>query len=121
MTLFAGLNWISAAVSPRIEARWVRRLAELYPGEPSVAATLLLNLVELEPGQCIRLDAGNLHGYLRGAGIELMGNSDNVIRGGLTVKHVDVERDIRRFVRAELKGDEPPTGSNKANMPKAFF
>jgi mannose-6-phosphate isomerase len=56
-----------------------------------VAASLLLNLVVLEPGECVRLDAGNLHGYLRGAGIELMGNSDNVIRGGLTVKPVDID------------------------------
>lgn len=74
-----------------IEAAWVRKLAATYPGEPSVAATLLLNLVVLEPGQCLRLDAGNLHGYLSGAGIELMSNSDNVIRGGLTIKHVDVD------------------------------
>lgn len=77
--------------SGRIEIRWARRLAEMYPEDPSVAASLLLNLVELEPGECVRLDAGNLHGYLRGAGIELMGNSDNVIRGGLTAKHVDVD------------------------------
>lgn len=77
--------------SDRPEAAWVRRLAAMYPGEPSVAATLLLNLVVLDPGDCLRLDAGNLHGYLSGAGIELMGNSDNVIRGGLTVKHVDVD------------------------------
>ena len=77
--------------SSRVEVEWVRRLAEMYPGEPSVAVSLLLNLVELEPGQCVRLDAGNLHAYLHGAGIELMGNSDNVIRGGLTVKPVDVD------------------------------
>jgi mannose-6-phosphate isomerase len=77
-------------ISDRPEAAWVRRLAATYPGEPSVAATLLLNLVVLEPGECLRLDPGNLHGYLSGAGIELMGNSDNVIRGGLTVKPVDV-------------------------------
>ena len=75
----------------RIEIRWVRRLDAMYPGEASVAASLLLNLVELEPGECVRLDAGNLHGYLSGAGIELMGNSDNVIRGGLTVKPVDID------------------------------
>jgi mannose-6-phosphate isomerase len=78
--------------SHRPEAIWVRRLHERYPGEPSVAATLLLNLVRLEPGQAIRLGPGNLHAYLRGAGIELMGPSDNVIRGGLTVKEVDVEQ-----------------------------
>jgi mannose-6-phosphate isomerase len=75
----------------RVEAGWVRLLARSYPGEASVAASLLLNLVVLEPGECVRLDAGNLHGYLRGAGIELMGNSDNVIRGGLTTKPVDVD------------------------------
>lgn len=73
------------------EAVLVRTLATMYGNEPSVAATLLLNLVVLEPGQCLRLDAGNLHSYLRGAGIELMGNSDNVIRGGLTSKPIDVD------------------------------
>lgn len=77
--------------SALIEAEWVRRLADRYPGEPSVAATLLLNLVTLEPGDAIRLDAGNLHAYLYGAGIELMGASDNVVRGGLTTKAVDVD------------------------------
>lgn len=79
------------SASERTEAVWTRRLDDLYPGEASVAVSLLLNLVELEPGDCVRLDAGNLHGYLSGAGIELMGNSDNVIRGGLTTKHVDVD------------------------------
>ena len=73
------------------EATWITELADRYPGDPSVAVCLLLNLVELEPGEALRLDAGNLHAYLRGAGIELMGPSDNVVRGGLTVKPVDVE------------------------------
>jgi mannose-6-phosphate isomerase len=77
--------------SERPEARWVTRLDERYPGDPSVAATLLLNLVTLRPGEAIRLGAGTLHAYLGGAGIELMGASDNVVRGGLTVKPVDVD------------------------------
>jgi mannose-6-phosphate isomerase len=81
----------ACAGSDRIEARWVRRLDAMYPCEPSVAATVLLNLVVLEPGQALRLDAGNLHAYLSGAGIELMNASDNVVRGGLTVKPVDVD------------------------------
>lgn len=86
------LETIAACVSSdRPEAVWVRRLHARYPGEASVAATLLLNLVELEPGQALRLDAGNLHAYLGGAGIELMGPSDNVVRGGLTTKPVDVD------------------------------
>ena len=81
----------AASTSDRPEAAWVSRLAERYPGDASVAGTLLLNLVHLEPGQAIQLGPGNLHAYLGGAGIELMGPSDNVIRGGLTNKAVDVE------------------------------
>jgi mannose-6-phosphate isomerase len=81
----------AAAGSDRPEARWVINLAARYPGDPSVAVTLLLNLVELAPGQAIQLGAGNLHAYLGGAGIELMGASDNVVRGGLTQKPVDVD------------------------------
>ncbi|MEO6653764.1 MAG: mannose-6-phosphate isomerase, class I [Ilumatobacteraceae bacterium] len=85
----ATLAACSSADGP--EAEWVRALANRYPGDPSVVVTLLLNYVVLQPGQAIHLTAGNLHGYLRGAGIELMQASDNVVRGGLTRKPVDVE------------------------------
>ena len=81
--------------SDRPEAVWVRRLAKRYPDDPSVAATLLLNHVVLAPGQALRLDPGNLHSYLCGAGIELMGASDNVVRGGLTDKPVDADELLR--------------------------
>lgn len=73
------------------EAALVTRLATMYPGEPSVVVTLLLNRVALRPGQAIFLGPGNLHAYLVGSGVELMGASDNVVRGGLTVKDVDVD------------------------------
>jgi mannose-6-phosphate isomerase len=73
------------------EAELVVALDERYPSDPSVAATLLLNRVLLHPGEALYLDAGNLHAYLRGAGVEVMGASDNVIRGGLTTKPVDVD------------------------------
>lgn len=63
---------------------------KIYPGDPGVLVALLLNLVFLEPGQAISLGAGNVHAYLRGLGIEVMANSDNVLRGGLTSKHIDV-------------------------------
>ncbi|MEM9038497.1 MAG: mannose-6-phosphate isomerase, class I [Actinomycetota bacterium] len=66
-------------------------LAERYPGQASVVVAILLNHVVLSPGQALHLTAGNLHAYLSGSGIELMGASDNVVRGGLTVKHVDVD------------------------------
>jgi mannose-6-phosphate isomerase len=104
--------------SNRPEATWVTQLAEQYPGEPSVAVTLLLNLVALEPGQTIRLEAGNLHAYLRGAGIELMGNSDNVVRGGLTSKEIDVDELLRVFDPAPLADPVLPA-SNHYDLPVA--
>lgn len=77
------------------ECAMASSLAERYPGDAGVIGALLLNLVELEPGQALALGAGNLHAYLEGTGIELMANSDNVLRGGLTPKHVDVAELVR--------------------------
>ncbi len=65
-------------------------LAERYPGDPGILVSLLLHEVTLEAGQAIFLPAGNIHAYLYGVGIELMAASDNVLRGGLTPKHIDV-------------------------------
>ena len=70
--------------------RWAASLAETYPGDPGVVISLLCNHLELAPGEAIFLPAGNLHAYLRGAGVEVMASSDNVLRGGLTSKHVDL-------------------------------
>ena len=79
----------------RREARMALELSERYPGDAGVLAAMLLNLVVLEPGEALYLPAGNLHAYLSGAGVELMANSDNVLRGGLTSKHVDVAELLR--------------------------
>lgn len=68
----------------------VRLLAEHYPGDPGVAISLLLHTVTLRRGEALYLPAGNIHAYLAGLGVELMGPSDNVLRCGLTSKHVDV-------------------------------
>lgn len=77
------------------EYRTALELGERYPGDPGVLASLLLNRVTLQPGQALYLAAGNLHAYLSGVGVELMANSDNVLRGGLTPKHVDVPELMR--------------------------
>ncbi|MEE2032863.1 mannose-6-phosphate isomerase, class I [Rhodococcus chondri] len=77
------------------EVRTALQLADFYPGDAGVLASLLLNRITLEPGQGLYLDAGNLHAYLHGMGIEIMANSDNVLRGGLTPKHVDVPELLR--------------------------
>jgi mannose-6-phosphate isomerase len=70
---------------------WMIKLDEEYPGDIGALSPLYLNLVRLEPQQAMYLSAGELHGYLEGVGIELMANSDNVLRGGLTSKHIDVQ------------------------------
>ncbi|WP_024799878.1 mannose-6-phosphate isomerase, class I [Nocardia sp. BMG51109] len=88
-------NGSSAEKEFAAEARTTLELAEAYPGDAGVLAALLLNRITLEPGQGLFLAAGNLHAYLRGVGVEIMANSDNVLRGGLTPKHVDVPELLR--------------------------
>jgi mannose-6-phosphate isomerase len=70
--------------------RWAASLAETYPGDPGVVISLMCNHLKLAPGEAVFLPAGNLHAYLSGAGVEVMASSDNVLRGGLTGKHVDL-------------------------------
>lgn len=65
-------------------------LADRYPRDPGVLVTLLLNHVILRPGEAMFLDAGIVHAYTSGFGVEVMAASDNVVRAGLTPKHVDV-------------------------------
>ena len=70
--------------------RWAATLAEIYPGDAGVVISLMCNHLKLAPGEAVFLPAGNLHAYLSGAGVEVMASSDNVLRGGLTAKHVDL-------------------------------
>jgi mannose-6-phosphate isomerase len=70
--------------------RWAATLAETYPGDPGVVISLMCNHLKLAPGEAVYLPPGNLHAYLSGAGVEVMASSDNVLRGGLTSKHVDL-------------------------------
>jgi mannose-6-phosphate isomerase len=73
-------------------ANWdvVKLLSSIYPGDPGIAISLLLNAVTLRKGEALYLPAGNIHAYIDGLGMELMASSDNVLRGGLTPKYVDV-------------------------------
>ncbi len=85
-------------------SRWILKLYQQYPNDIGVISPLFLNLFCLEPGQALFLPAGELHAYLDGLGIELMANSDNVLRGGLTPKHVDVPEllNILNFAESEI-------------------
>lgn len=97
---WAGGDWVEAAVGALNHAPDVLEddlnlatavgIAEHFPGDPGVMVSLLLHRVDLAPGQAIFLPAGNVHAYLHGLGVEVMAASDNVLRGGLTGKHVDV-------------------------------
>ncbi|HKO53572.1 MAG TPA: mannose-6-phosphate isomerase, class I [Polyangiaceae bacterium] len=80
------------------EFSWAVSIGVLYPGDIGIVSALLLNLVNLTPGEAIYLPAGNLHAYLQGVGVEIMANSDNVLRGGLTPKHVD-NRELLHVLR----------------------
>jgi mannose-6-phosphate isomerase len=80
--------------SPRAD-HTVVLLQQEYPGDPGVVTSLLLNPVTLQPGEAMFVPAGGVHAYLHGVAVELMASSDNVLRAGLTPKHVDVPELLR--------------------------
>ncbi|MER5429361.1 mannose-6-phosphate isomerase, class I [Streptomyces sp. NPDC002588] len=97
-------------------------IAHHYPGDPGVIAAMLLNHVRLQPGEALFLGAGIPHAYLDGLGVEIMANSDNVLRCGLTPKHVDVP-ELLRIVRFEasdpgvLRPEASPDGEEVYDTP----
>ncbi|MZD08845.1 mannose-6-phosphate isomerase, class I [Streptomyces sp. SID5785] len=97
-------------------------IAHHYPGDPGVIAAMLLNFVRLQPGEALFLGAGVPHAYLDGLGVEIMANSDNVLRCGLTPKHVDVP-ELLRIVRFEatdpgvLRPEASPDGEEVYDTP----
>ena len=99
-----GRTALTDAIRANGSSALATHLASLYPGDPGVLVALLLNHVRLEPGQAIWMPAGNMHAYLRGAGVELMAASDNVLRGGLTAKRVDVA-ELLKVLRFEVLDD----------------
>jgi mannose-6-phosphate isomerase len=95
---------LAAAPPDETLRRWYGLVADLggrYPTDIGVVVALLLNHVRLRPGEAVFMPAGNLHAYLSGVGVEVMAASDNVLRGGLTIKHVDVP-ELLRVLRYEV-------------------
>lgn len=88
---------LAAAAGPEAaaEIREAADIARQYPGDPGIVVALLMNRVELRRGEAIFVDAGILHAYVRGLGVEIMAASDNVLRAGLTPKHIDVGELLR--------------------------
>jgi mannose-6-phosphate isomerase len=114
--LDGSINYLSSGATEfAAVAKTVLELGERYPGDAGVLAALLLNRITLGPGEGIFLSAGNLHAYLRGVGLEVMANSDNVLRGGLTPKHVDVPELLRVLnfnptTESQLRAQTHPDG-----------
>jgi mannose-6-phosphate isomerase len=88
--------------APEWSREWdlLATFASIFPGDCGVIAPLYLNVLELVPGEAVFIPAGVLHSYIHGLGVELMANSDNVLRGGLTPKHVDA-MELLRVLRFE--------------------
>ncbi|MFF8674253.1 mannose-6-phosphate isomerase, class I [Streptomyces sp. NPDC015242] len=112
----AACDRIGGAYAPYAE------IAHHYPGDPGVIAAMLLNHVRLQPGEALYLGAGVPHAYLSGLGVEIMANSDNVLRCGLTPKHVDVPELLRivRFHAADpgvLRPEAAPDGEEVYETP----
>jgi mannose-6-phosphate isomerase len=91
--------------------RWIVEIQRLFPEDVAMLAPAYLHLVRLEPGEAMYLPAGQLHAYLQGVGLEVMANSDNVLRGGLTAKHIDLSELLRvlRFSPAPPRRVAPTT------------
>ncbi|MDP8203207.1 MAG: mannose-6-phosphate isomerase, class I [Candidatus Tenebribacter mawsonii] len=96
--------------------KWISRLAAIYPSDMGVFSPLFLNLVKLKPGEAFFIESGVLHSYLNGCGVEIMANSDNVLRGGLTSKKVDIPQLTQTldFSSNGLQKIEPEKVNNEA-------
>ncbi len=104
------------------EADMVTAMAALHPGDIGLVVALLLNRVMLTPGAGLYAPAGRLHAYLDGLGIEVMANSDNVVRGGLTTKAVNLA-ELRRIleVRPDPAESLPPGADGRFLTPAEDF
>jgi mannose-6-phosphate isomerase len=89
--VLAACGPLAAGTGPYAEAcASALRVADDHPGDLGLVAMLLMRHLVLQPGQALFMPAGGLHAYLEGTGIEVLANSDNVVRAGLTPKHIDV-------------------------------
>ena len=109
-----------------LQREWTGRLLQQFPGDAGALAPLFLNILRIEPGEALYQPAGVLHAYLEGFGLELMANSDNVLRGGLTSKNIDVDEllkilEFRPFTPSVLRLDPPGPSPPAPPGPPRFF
>jgi mannose-6-phosphate isomerase len=119
-TLFAGLlsmegetkslalGVLKAALNSQQGETWdaIRSIAAFYPDDSGLFSPLLLNVITLQPGEGMFLYAETPHAYLNGVALEVMANSDNVLRAGLTPKYIDIPE-----LMANLKFEPKPAAT----------
>jgi len=110
----AGTEWADLGAA-------LTRVARDFPGDRGLAVALVLNFVRLAPGEAIFLGAGNVHAYLQGTGVEIMANSDNVLRCGLTAKHIDVAELVRITDFTPLAEPRCPARAGRFDVPVPDF
>ncbi|PWC20814.1 mannose-6-phosphate isomerase [Brenneria roseae subsp. roseae] len=86
------LGVLKAALNSQQDEPWatIREITRFYPDDSGLFSPLLLNVITLQPGQAMFLYAQTPHAYLKGVSLEVMANSDNVLRAGLTPKYIDI-------------------------------
>jgi mannose-6-phosphate isomerase len=121
LDLYLALNRERFLRSAQPELRLVAKLATLFPRDPTAISPLYLNLVHLESGEALFIPEGMLHSYVEGLGVELMTASDNVLRGGITNKHIDKEQ-LLKILKAEVSYPEKllPAGLTGASILEGF-
>ncbi len=104
-----------------LTSMWVQKMMKLYENDIGALSPLFLNTFILQPGQAIYLKAGILHAYLQGTGMEIMANSDNVLRGGLTPKNIDVDELLSildtQMARPEIQSYPDTNAITEYNIP----
>ncbi|MDO5629288.1 MAG: mannose-6-phosphate isomerase, class I [Mobilicoccus sp.] len=102
------LDELAAADLDPERARLVEELLDDYPGDRGVLVAACMNLIHLQPGEALFTDAGVLHAYVSGTAVEIMNPSDNVLRAGLTPKHIDTT-ELARILRSDQRRPEQLT------------
>lgn len=115
-----------ARFEPEPIFRWMGRLLDVHPGDIGCLATLFLHLVRIEPGEALFQPPGMLHCYLKGAAVEVMADSDNVLRAALTPKRVDVPELMKLLVvesgeRDTIKPENVAPGLSVYSAPVGEF
>jgi mannose-6-phosphate isomerase len=104
-------------IVPRALVDWIGPIVAEFPGDIGAVVALLLHRIELELGEAVFLSAGCPHAYLSGLGVEVMANSDNVVRGGLTPKHIDVPELLRVL---DFQPTMPPLVPSRPERPGVY-